>query len=249
MFTEQDQLKENIQHIFDVFTKSECEIRPHFWLTGKSGTGKSYLVQSLAKEMEMPTISINAAQLTGEGYSGNSLSKALRPLKHHWDKPNVIFVDEFDKLFQRNGEATMDTQSNVQDEFLQLLESDKTSVFGEYGKYDQVAINKSLFVFAGAFSNQEILTMDQLRETGMRNEFVGRVPIILGTPNILLSSMLEAIPHMKIFKDYIKLFPKVKRASALKVISTDVEASFEKSNIGIRYLNYAIHKFFMECAK
>ena len=79
MFPEQIKVTAQITHLFTVAQRSECRIRPHFFLTGPTGSGKSYLVNQVAEEMGIPFFEINAAQLTAEGLSGNSLSKAMRP--------------------------------------------------------------------------------------------------------------------------------------------------------------------------
>lgn len=62
--------------LFDIFEKSNGVIRPHFILTGPSGSGKSYTIQELANKRDINLLEINAAQLTKEGTSGNSLSNA-----------------------------------------------------------------------------------------------------------------------------------------------------------------------------
>ena len=42
MFPEQQRITQQINHLMDVMVKSECEIRPHFFLTGPTGSGKSF---------------------------------------------------------------------------------------------------------------------------------------------------------------------------------------------------------------
>ena len=116
VFPQQEAVHANIKKTLAVFKASEAKIRPHFHLTGPSGTGKTHLLKTVCEFLKMPFIEVSAAQLTAEGLSGNSLSKALRNLRLHWNEPNVIFVDEFDKLFQRNGEHTEGFRSAVQDE-------------------------------------------------------------------------------------------------------------------------------------
>ena len=39
MFPEQQRITQQINHLMDVMVKSECEIRPHFFLTGPTGSG------------------------------------------------------------------------------------------------------------------------------------------------------------------------------------------------------------------
>lgn len=167
----------DIQKIFKIFLTSEAEIRPHFILTGPSGSGKSHVIQTLADVMDIKYFDINAASLTKEGISGNSLSKALTPLLNMGNKPCICFVDEFDKLFisgNVNTALAHESTNGVQNEFLKVLEG-SASVFGEYGKYVPIKTNNVLFVFAGAFNGEENIDMDRLREFGLKTEFLGRV--------------------------------------------------------------------------
>lgn len=102
---------------------------------------------------ELSFLEVNAAQITKEGISGNSLSKILSPLVNYSHTPIVVFVD--DKLFingNTNSQLANESTASVQNEFLKLLESDTTSVFGDYGKYISVPIDNVLF--AGAFNNE-----------------------------------------------------------------------------------------------
>ena len=146
----QESLVKEINRIFTIFKASDCQLRPHFILTGESGSGKSFTIKQLCDANQLAFIEVNAAQLTREGTSGNSLSKVLSPLVQMGNKPTVVFVDEFDKLFisgNSNGQLANEATTCVQNEFLKVLESDTTSVFGDYGKYINASTKKVLFVF------------------------------------------------------------------------------------------------------
>lgn len=244
MFKEQELVINQIYEVFSIFIQSNCKIRPHFFLTGPSGSGKSYLINQIAKENNIAFLEINAAQLTAEGLSGNSLSKAMRPLRLNWNIPNIIFIDEFDKLFQRNGEESQNFRSDVQDEFLRVLEGEYCSIFTDYGKYEQIKVNNSLFIFAGAFSNQQVTTFKHLKDMGIRNEFIGRVPLIYYTTPISLDSMINHIPNMDLFINYMKICP-VQKIKAIKEISAILTQEYEYSNIGIRLIESVIHRYFI----
>lgn len=246
MFPSQNRVAAQIQHLFKVFMQSEGQIRPHFFLTGPSGSGKSFLTKQIAEEFDMPFLDLNAAQITSEGISGNSLSKALRPLRAHWDRRNIIFMDEFDKLFQSNGTETQSYRSDVQNEILHCLEAKNTSVFGEYGKYDQISVENTLFVFAGSFSNQAVNNVQDLLELGMRREFVGRVPLVFSTQQVTLEEMLKALPQTKLFQDYMKYFPLISKSKAIKGISTLLEEQSKTTNLGIRLMASTTHQYFMK---
>lgn len=185
----QDKLIKEVNRIFQVFVNSNCKIRPHFILTGESGSGKSFTIKQLCDMNELSFLEVNAAQITKEGISGNSLSKILSPLVNYSHTPIVVFVDEFDKLFingNTNSQLANESTASVQNEFLKLLESDTTSVFGDYGKYISVPIDNVLFVFAGAFNNEPHITLDRLRDFGVKTEFLGRVGLIYNTKPLTL---------------------------------------------------------------
>lgn len=245
IFPSQQKIHRQLSHIMTVFKESEANIRPHCHLTGNSGSGKSFLTKMIAGELKLPFIEVNAAGLTSEGLSGNSLSKALRQLREHWNQPNIIFVDEFDKLFQRNGETTEGFRSAVQDEFLTSLEGKYTSVFTDYGKYEPVVVENSLFIFAGAYSNQKITTMQEMKDTGLRTEFMGRVPLVFHADQVTLGELEASIPNIELFQNYRKLFNKGKQGTDVAGILKILKAQSEEMNIGIRLLNSAIHQWYM----
>lgn len=248
VFPQQERFVAQMNHVMGVLVKSEGRIRPHCHVTGSTGTGKSYLIGQIAEEHSLPLIEINAAQLTAEGLSGNSLSKALRPLREHWNEPNLVFVDEFDKLFSRNGERTEDFRSMVQDEFLTCLESKYASIFTDYGKYEPVRINNSMFIFAGSWMNQKIETLDALKDAGMRPEFLGRVPLVFHTQDVPLSELRKHIHELDLFKEYLKIHPEIKsrQKKAIDEIVEIIVRQQKEANIGIRLMNSAIHQYFMK---
>ena len=245
-FPQQESLIENIGHLVTVFKNSDARIRPHFHITGPSGSGKSFLVATAADDLEVPIVEINAAQLTCEGVSGNSLSKALVPLKHHLGKPAIVFVDEFDKLFQRGSSTANESQTAVQDEFLTVMENKYTSVFGDYGKYDRIEIDRTLFIFAGAYNNKVIEDINDLREAGVRTEFLGRSPLVLYTPEVGIDDLKNAINETELFNEYLRIFPGVKRRTAVNGVGKIIEAQHRNMNIGIRMISSATHQYFMK---
>ena len=60
----QEALVNEVNKILEIFQASECEIRPHFILTGGSGTGKSFTIKNMALKHQLGFVEINAAQLT-----------------------------------------------------------------------------------------------------------------------------------------------------------------------------------------
>ncbi|MGD8305880.1 MAG: AAA family ATPase [Ignavibacteria bacterium] len=252
VIAEQKQFITETSKIIEIFKASEGEIRPHFIVTGPSGSGKSTTVQMLTQQFELDFLEINAAQLTKEGTSGNSLSKALAPLAQKQGQLTICFVDEFDKLFisgNSNSSLAHESTNGVQNEFLKVLESDNASVFGDYGKYVNTSVKNVLFVFAGAFNGEEDITIDRLRDFGIKTEFLGRVGLVFNTPKISLDSMFDLVDNSEYLTRYLQLFPTVKKSDVTEVIKTYVKANYEKNTLGIRLINTLITQYFVKGGK
>lgn len=233
--------------VFQIFASSKGTIKPHCIITGASGSGKSYTVERLAEGFKLPVVQINAAGLTKEGISGNSLSKALTPLLQLGSQPAVCFVDEFDKLFisgNTNSELAHESTNGVQNEFLRVLEGFAT-VFGDYGKFHSVSTDNILFVFAGAFNGEEDLDIDRLKELGVKTEFVGRVGLVFSLTRTPLNELLQILQDSPLLKQYLGLFKKVEMKQAYADISCAVEEQYENNTLGVRLVTTLIHQYFI----
>lgn len=244
----QETLIKELSKIFEIFTASEGTIKPHFILTGESGSGKTFTISNLAVKHEMNFIEINAAQLTKEGTSGNSLSKALSPLKNLTQKLTIVFVDEFDKLFisgNTNDSNAHEFTTGVQNEFLKVLESRTTQVFGDYGKYVSVPLDNILFIFAGAFNNERNITLDRLREIGVKTEFLGRVGLIYNTKPLTLDDLFKIVDKSDLLNKYCKLFDEDYEKVAF-YIKGYIKKFYDKNTLGARMINTLIQQYFIK---
>lgn len=248
----QEALIKELDKIFQIFKASKCKVRPHFILTGESGSSKTYAIKNIAEEHSLGFIEINAAQLTKEGTSGNSLSKALTPLLQAGGKPVIVFVDEFDKLFisgNSNDSAAHESTTGVQNEFLKVLESDTASVYGDYGKYVTTSVNNALFVFAGAFNGEANLNIDRLREIGLKTEFLGRVGLVYNTKRLSIDDMFSILDKSPLLKMYLKLFEGTDAEKVLYELKAHIQKSYEMNTLGARLINTMIHQYFIKGGK
>lgn len=239
---------DSIRRILSIFQASEAEIRPHFIVTGPSGSGKSHTIECLAEELDIHCFAINAASLTKEGTAGNSLSKALSPLLHTAGQPTICFVDEFDKLFisgNSNSALAHETTNGVQNEFLKVLEG-TASVFGDYGKYINTKTDNVLFIFAGAFNGEENIDLDRLREFGIKTEFLGRVGLAYGLEKITLEELQHILENSRLLANYLELVPTAQKDIVCSSIMKVVTENYEKNTIGVRLINTLIHQYFIE---
>lgn len=249
---EQVTVKKDIGRILEIFRGSEGKIRPHFLLTGPSGSGKSHIIQTIVDEYDLGYLEINAAQLTKEGTSGNSLSKALAPLAQTSQVLTLCFVDEFDKLFisgNSNSELAHETTNGVQNEFLRVIEADTTQVYDDYGKYITVSVKNVLFVFAGAFNGEENISIDRLRELGIKTEFLGRVGLVFNLEKLSIDSMYSALQNSAILDNYLELFPSIERDDVEEAVMNVVAEQHDQNTLGIRLLNTLINQYFINDGK
>lgn len=245
----QSQVMSEIGKILDIFVASNAKIRPHFILTGASGSGKSYTIKSLCKMKNLEMLEINATQITKEGTSGNSLSKALVPLENYTSKNVVVFVDEFDKLFisgNSNSSLANEITIGVQNEFLKILESKYTSVYGNYGKYHDIDISRVLFIFAGAFNNEEKITLDKLRKFGVKTEFLGRVGLVYNTNKLTLEDLYTILENSELLNTYLGIFTDVDRDYVVKSIKEYLKKNYENNTLGARIINTLINQYFIK---
>lgn len=247
MMHEQEQVLRQVSRVVEIFSASEGIIRPHFFLTGPSGSGKTYISQQLAKDHDLELVEINAAQLTKEGTAGNSLSKALKALERK-DRLTICLVDEFDKLIisgNSNSSVAHEVTLGVQNEFLKVLESKTASVYDDYGKYKDIAINNVLFIFAGAFNGESNIGLDRLREMGVKTEFLGRVGLIYNIEKPSLESIKYLLRTSPILHTYLDLFTDAKKENVVKDIMKVVEPNYKNNTLGARMLTTLIHQYFI----
>jgi ATP-dependent protease Clp ATPase subunit len=248
----QEKVLNEISKILEIFKTSETRIRPHFILTGESGSSKSFIIKNLTEEYELGFIEVNAAQLTKEGTSGNSLSKALAPLQRFTNVPTIVFVDEFDKLFisgNSNSSSAHESTTGVQNEFLKVLESDTSSVYGDYGKYIDVSTSNVLFIFAGAFNGEGNISLDRLRELGIKTEFLGRVGLVYNTERLSLNNLFEILDKSELLENYLELFENVDREKVSYDLKAHIKKNYEMNTLGARLVNTLINQYFIKGGK
>ena len=150
-------------HYKRINVKSKVEIqKTNILLQGPTGSGKTYLMENLAKILNIPLVIVDANTFTEAGYVGedveNILNRLLKKANGNIKKAEkgMVYIDEIDKLAKKNFDLDKKDVGGegVQQALLKMLEGADVYVEQSDGFMNQkTPINTSniLFVLGGAF--------------------------------------------------------------------------------------------------
>jgi len=150
-------------------TMDEIEIdKSNMMMIGPTGSGKTYLVKTLARLLNVPLAITDATSLTEAGYIGDDVESVLSKLLQNADNDvekaerGIIFIDEIDKIAKKQNAHSRDVSGEaVQQGLLKLLEGADVEVpVGATNKNAMVPMTtintrNILFICGGAFPDLE----------------------------------------------------------------------------------------------
>ena len=159
-------------------TMDEIEIdKSNMLMIGPTGSGKTHLVKTLARLLNVPLAICDATSLTEAGYIGDDVESVLSKLLANADndvekaETGIIFIDEIDKIAKKKNTTSRDVSGeSVQQALLKLLEGSEVEVpVGASSKNAMVPTavmntRNILFICGGAFPGLEDIIKERMTQ-------------------------------------------------------------------------------------
>lgn len=236
-------------------------------ITGTTGTGKTLIIRTMSRLIDVPFISFSMGSFTADGWAGNEIVSFFEQFLDHKNFDySIVYIDEFDKIHR--GDEKMESFNRLKQYRLltifegEELKSDKTVIVNKTTKNMQFFLSGSYQDFNQSnkigFNNKieikknKLLTKDTIVEIGLLNELAGRITAVYNTRALEFDDYINILKHSQ--SGYFDYYDQILNTFNIKINYEDsfynkIAMKAFESNYGARELNNYLFDYFQPLIK
>lgn len=205
-----------------------------------TGQGKTYLLRTIAKIVDINVIMMDASTLSHEGWKGNTLSQLLSGNEQELDdydkwKRSILFIDEIDKMHLWGNHYD---QSNPMENLLQLYNNGSISVEIDSRSSRTLDVSRFTIILGGAFSGLEKIVSQRLKPKSKIGFDAAKTSIDLSENQYLQHIKMEDVKNYGFMPELLGRIGSIITIEPMTIEDYRILMTAENGSIAMKYKTF-----------